>query len=199
MQARDTSLNKGRPLPPGFIYVISNPDQASDNIYKIGYYQGNLDKFILRHSRLIPDLMLYFSYDIPPEKHQVIQCRLHSILSNHCIDRVGRGGWYRLELVRIITNIIDVCQNIIIGRRRELDHLEKFIYDVLIVEEIGLIEAHTLYQYYKSWCKVFNEKKVYTSEKKLWLAFPSKGYSITKNKEKGKKKVRYIEGLIIKE
>lgn len=94
------------------IYVISNPLQAKESLYKIGRHVGGIKKLVSRYTSVIPNLVLYFSYNVPTGLSNVIESIIQKKFQEYSLAKNGANDWYQVDLMRIINEIIQACHDI---------------------------------------------------------------------------------------
>lgn len=93
------------------IYVISSPWQSKNNLYMIGWYSGAVIKLLKHYSLAIPNIMLYFSYDVTINKARRIEESIHKELDKYRLYKNGTTNWFQVNLADIIRVIMDTCQD----------------------------------------------------------------------------------------
>ena len=118
------------------IYVISNPCQAKDNLYKIGYHTGGMKKLISRYSTAIPNIMIYFSHNV--KSAVKIESAIHKKLDKHRLVENGRTEWFQVDLEKITTTIFRIIRGNVI---KDL-HEQPVIVEEDIIPLETIIELH---------------------------------------------------------
>lgn len=146
------------------IYVVSNPVQASTDLYKIGRHTGGPKKLVNRYSTPIPNLVVYFSHHVEPSRIVEVETRIQEQLAERRLMANGRKEWFNYPLRTIIDTILTIIDSpgpVAEGYSRfeeekeesisAKDYIEVFL-EMHTVKQAGeFIESREIFQSFLEW------------------------------------------------
>ena len=168
------------------IYIISNPIQADENLYKIGRHTGGMKQLINRYTTAIPNLVVYFSHQVPKGSAKCVESLILEKLCRYRLMENARTEWFHVDLGIIISTILTVIANktiVIMDMRPSFRQVTTiYLENKLKSSPKGKIDLHTLYAKFSQWYHLKYQRDIVNEVfLKQWMVILEEKYEIRKS------------------